>query len=376
MAQDRSAGLEFRRAPHLLLHWQENQLVLHNYAVRRTLPAHAVVIDVLGQFDAWRPLGHYLDTVPAAARNSVKRLVRELHRQRLLWRRDEPLSTAERAMDAWDQWNPSAGFFHSATKDVNFIDMDMHLAQLAEQATTCPMPPAVKEYPRARRVRLPTPQIRGAFPRVLRTRRTWRRFADAPLDLASLSTLLHLSVGVQQWATAEGEGPIALKTSPSGGGRHPIEVYVAVRNVRSLAPGFYHYAASTHALERIGRARRPPPLDTLLPTQWWYRDAAALVLFTAVFERTRWRYNGPRAYRAVLLEAGHVCQTFCLTATWLGLAPFCSMALADTAIEKALGLDGVSESVLYAAGVGPRPALPAGVMPGTLPSRTPRTRMR
>ena len=123
---DRSAGLEFRRAPHLLLHWQENQLVLHNYAVRRTLPAHALVIDVLGQFDAWRRLGQYLDTVPAAARDSVRRLVHELHRQRLLWRRDEPLSTEERAMDAWDQWNPSAGFFHSASKDVNFIDMDMH----------------------------------------------------------------------------------------------------------------------------------------------------------------------------------------------------------------------------------------------------------
>ena len=115
-----------------------------------------------------------------------------------------------------------------------------------------------------------------------------------------------------------------------------------------------------------------PRLDALLPTQWWYRDAAALVFFTAVFERTRWRYNGPRAYRAVLLEAGHVCQTFCLTATWLGLAPFCSMALADAAIEKALGLDGVSESVLYAAGVGRRPALSADVPPGALPSRTTR----
>jgi SagB-type dehydrogenase family enzyme len=376
MDRDRSAGLEFRRAPHLLLHWQDNQLVLHNYAVRRTLPAHAVVIDVLRQFDAWRRLAQYLETVPAAARDSVRRLVHELHRQRLLWRRDEPLSTEELAMDAWGEWNPSAGFFHSASKDVSFIDMDTHLEQLAEQALTRPMPPALKEYPRARLVRLPTPQTRGAFTRVLKARRTWRRFADQPLDLASLSTMLHLTVGVQQWATAEGEGRIALKTSPSGGARHPIEAYVAARNVRSLAPGFYHYAADAHALERVGRARRLPRLDALLPTQWWYRDAAALVLFTAVFERTRWRYNGPRAYRAVLLEAGHVCQTFCLTATWLGLAPFCSMALADAAIEKALGLDGVSESVLYAAGVGRRPALPAGVPPGMLPARARRARTR
>jgi SagB-type dehydrogenase family enzyme len=293
-----------------------------------------------------------------------------------LWRRDEPLLAEELAMDAWDQWNPSAGFFHSASKDVSFIDIDTLLGQLAQQAITSPLPAALKEYPHARRIGLPPPKTRGAFPRVLQARRTWRRFADAPLDLASLSTVLHLSAGVQRWATAEGEGRIALKTSPSGGARHPIEVYVAARNVRSLEPGFYHYAANGHALEKVGRARRPPRLDALLPTQWWFRDAAALVLFTAVFERTRWRYNSPRAYRAVLLEAGHLCQTFCLTATWLGLAPFCSMALADTAIEKALGLDGVSESVLYAAGVGRRPALPTGVLPGTLPSRRPRARTR
>ncbi len=77
---------------------------------------------------------------------------------------------------------------------------------------------------------------------------------------------------------------------------------------------------------------------------------------TAVFARTEWDYPYARSYRAVLLEAGHVCQTFCLVATALGLAPFCTDALADSLIEKDLGIDGVTESVLYAAGVGTRPA--------------------
>ena len=63
----------------------------------------------------------------------------------------------------------------------------------------------------------------------------------------------------------------------------------------------------------------------------------------------------PRAYRIVLTDAGHICQTFCLVATWLGLAPFCTMALADSRIEAALRIDGVGESVLYAAGVGTPP---------------------
>jgi hypothetical protein len=55
------------------------------------------------------------------------------------------------------------------------------------------------------------------------------------------------------------------------------------------------------------------------------------------------------------MEAGHLCQTFCLTATWLGLAPFGTLAFADTLIENTLGVDGISESMLYVAGAGQRP---------------------
>jgi hypothetical protein len=40
----------------------------------------------------------------------------------------------------------------------------------------------------------------------------------------------------------------------------------------------------------------------------------------------------------------------------MGLAPFCTAALKDSLIEKDLGIDGISESVLYVAGVG----VPAG----------------
>jgi SagB-type dehydrogenase family enzyme len=216
---------------------------------------------------------------------------------------------------------------------------------------------------------LPRPAARGGFPQILRARRTWRRFGSRPVALRELSTLLHLTSGVQQWVTARGEGRVAFKTSPSGGARHPVEVYLVARRVRSLTPGVYHYAAADHALERIAHAGALPPFQTFLPAQWWYDDAAAVMFFTAVFERTQWRYAGPRAYRAVLLEAGHVCQTFCLTATWLGLAPFCTMALADDAIERTLGIDGVSEGVLYAAGVGTRPSGWRTRQPGAMPAK-------
>ena len=96
-----------------------------------------------------------------------------------------------------------------------------------------------------------------------------------------------------------------------------------------------------------------------------------MVFFSAIFARITWRYPYSRAYRAALVEAGHLCQTFCLTATWLGLAPYCIMGLADSLIERDLGIDGISESVLYAAGVGRPPArsTSAPLVRGTLPVR-------
>ena len=364
----RQAGLTFRRSPTLLLHWSDEALLLQNYAVPCSVRAHPAIVELLDRFGSWTPIEDYLNTQPADGRGFAERLVAELHRHRFLRRSDDTLLPAEAAMGAWDKWNPSAGLFHTATKDAPFIDLDVFVSHLAEKQEVRPMPAAVKRYDDAPRVELSRARLSGQFPNVLRERRTWRHFGRRPVEIDSLSTLLHLSFGVQRWASTDREGRVPLKTSPSAGARHPLEAYVVVRRVAGVEPGVYHYASDVHRLERLTRAGVVPAFDELLPTQWWYRDAAALVLLTAVFERTQWRYEGPRAYRAVLIEAGHACQTFCLAATWLGLAPFCSMALADTAIENLLGLDGVSESVLYAAGVGSRPSRSSGRPPGAIPA--------
>jgi SagB-type dehydrogenase family enzyme len=358
--------MELRRSPHLVWYWRDDQLVMYNYALNRAVVSQPVVLDVLERFHSWTLLEPFLAAHPADLRESLRELVEALIRDRWLWHRGEPLLDREVAMDDWAGWNPAAGFFHAAAKDPQIVGLDDLLPRLSAQAKSRPMPPVAKAYPGVPVVPLDGRSKTGSFSRVLRERRTWRRFGPEPLELRALSTLLDLSAGVQAWAEAASEGRVALKTSPSGGARHPIEVYLAVRNVCGLDAGLYHFAAHRNELERLSTAP-PPAFEEFLPSQSWYNEASALVFFTAVFERTRWRYNGPRAYRAVTIEAGHVCQTFCLTATWLGLAPFCSMALADSAIERALGIDGITESVLYAAGVGTRPALARGQLPGMLP---------
>jgi SagB-type dehydrogenase family enzyme len=155
--------------------------------------------------------------------------------------------------------------------------------------------------------------------------------------------------------TTRAGSEVLFKTSPSGGACHPIEGYVLALRVAGLEPGFYHYSPQTGRLHLVRKGATSRQAVTYLAGQSWFAGAAAVVFMTAVLPRIWWRYDHPRAYRAALVEAGHVCQTFCLVATWLGLAPFCTMALEDTRIEQALRLDGVGEILLYAAGVGSLP---------------------
>ena len=155
---------------------------------------------------------------------------------------------------------------------------------------------------------------------------------------------------------SESGAHVLFKTSPSSGARHPIEAYLVALRVAGLRAAVYHFSPLTGRLHLIKRPITQQRVTQYLGGQSWFGESAAVVVMSAVLPRVWARYEHPRAYRSVLLGAGHLCQTFCLVATWLGLAPFCTQALADSIIERDLGIDGVEEVILYAAGVGSKPA--------------------
>ena len=169
-----------------------------------------------------------------------------------------------------------------------------------------------------------------------------------------MSSLLKATFGVQKWGTVKGQGKVALKTSPSAGARHPIEAYLIANNIEGVAAGVYHYDAAAHRLITISKGMSGRRLKRLLANQDYFAGAAAVVVMTAVFARTMWKYPSSRAYRAILIDAGHLGQTFCLVATALGLAPFCTMAFREADVDPLLKLDGVNESAMYVVGVGQR----------------------
>ncbi len=249
--------------------------------------------------------------------------------------------------DSWAPWDATAEWYHHATRDVP-VRKGTHATE---------PPPSPVRRRQGTSVRLPWPQALDVpLLTALAGRRTWRRFGRAPLSLDDLGTLLGLTFGVQSWADAPGAGRTALKTSPSGGARHSLEAYVCVRRVHGLPAGLYHYRPDSHRLVRLREGCSAEDIGRFLPGQPGYRSAAVTCVMSSELARVRWRYPHARAYRVVLIEAGHLAQTFALVATALGLASFTTGALAETAIEDALDLSASTSPVLYACGAGARPA--------------------
>jgi SagB-type dehydrogenase family enzyme len=346
----------YRRSAPIVVYWKRDELVFENFAVRTRVGAEPLVCTILHCCGEWRTVREINSFLGEYEEASVRRTLEQLCKNGLLERSDRKRDTRVAAMESWAAWNPAAGFFHFSTKDTEFAaDQRGAFEELKRRAKHDPMPLALKSYAKAKRVKLPRVQQDGEFVTVLKGRRTWRKYGPGAVSIEALAQTLELTFGIEKWVDVPGLGRAAMKSSPSGGSLHPMEAYVLPQRVKGLKSGIYHYNTARHELEwlREGVTRRT--LERSLGSQWWFARGAFLVLMTAVFGRTQWKYDFPRAYRTVLIEAGHLCQTFCLTATWLGLAPFCTIAQTDTKWEEWLGIDGVRESMIYVAGAGARP---------------------
>jgi SagB-type dehydrogenase family enzyme len=340
----------------LFAYWRDGQLCFHNFAKRLTVSGKPITCEVLAFFDRWRTSQDAITHFACYRQGSVRSALTQLVEHGLLLPKDS--SEAEhdsRIAKEWSDWLPE-GSFHFSTKDVPYVDRsEWSLDRLKSIMPKTAQPKFVKAAKAAKKVPLPARTfLDSEFIRVLMARKTHRRFSKEKLPLETVSQLLYLVWGVTGYRYSPRFGKLFHKTSPSGGARHPGEVYLMALRVKGLRAGLYHYQPATHQLEMISTNASRQKAWLYCARQHFVRNAAALFLMTAVFPRTMWKYQHPRAYRVVLLDAGHLCQTFCLTATWLGLAPFCTAALKDTLIEKDLGIDGIRESVLYIAGVGLR----------------------
>jgi SagB-type dehydrogenase family enzyme len=198
-------------------------------------------------------------------------------------------------------------------------------------------------------ISLPEPDLTGdpSLWRLLQSRRSRREFeAGRTLNIEKLSALL--------WATQGGTaryGDVLFRTTPSAGGLYPIETYLFVRAVEGIEPGIYHFRPQTFDLEFLKKGDLARVVAEAALGQRMVMAAQVTFIWTAVVERSRWKYR-QRAYRYIYLDAGHIGENLYLAAGALGLGVCAIGAFFDDKANAIIGVDGCEETVIYLAAVG------------------------
>jgi SagB-type dehydrogenase family enzyme len=212
------------------------------------------------------------------------------------------------------------------------------------------MPERYKNYPESiPKIKLPEARFEkdANLWEIVRIRRSVRNYApNRTMTLETLSALLWATQGI----TAEA-GNYQFRSAPSAGGLYPIETYLMARAVDGLEKGIYHFRPYAFDLEFIKSGDFSRALAQTALGQDMIADAQATFIWTAVVERSKWKYR-QRAYRYIYLDAGHITQNLYLAGTAAGLGVCGIGAFFDDLTNALIGVDGAEETVLYMASAG------------------------
>lgn len=226
--------------------------------------------------------------------------------------------------------------------------------QDTDQRRKVPPPPLQKPYPEnAELIDLVAAKdlTVGQMPLIdaINRRKSRRRYTGGSLTLEELSFLLWAAQGVQEVSKRK---DAARRTVPSGGSRHPFELYLAVNRVTSLEPGLYRYLPLDHKLcfldtdPQIGKK-----MARACCKQAFVGKGAVVFIWTALPYRAEWRYTIV-AHKMIALDAGHSCQNLYLAGEAIGAGVCAIGAYNQKELDALLEVDGTEEFAVYAGVVG------------------------
>lgn len=162
----------------------------------------------------------------------------------------------------------------------------------------------------------PDPEAADYLRQIIEARRSIRDFNDEAISREAFDAILFSAQGITlpgvrtYWDGVEG-----FRAAPSAGATYPIELYVSVDRVEGIEPGLYRYLPMENRIESTGlTGALSQRIAEAGIGQMVLAEAAAIVIFTTVTERTADRY-GIRANAYVTLEVGHAAQNVLLTST-------------------------------------------------------------
>jgi SagB-type dehydrogenase family enzyme len=209
-------------------------------------------------------------------------------------------------------------------------------------------PKIYKQYTNNQKIQLTIPKEIKTLPlaETIKKRKSIRNYQEKALNLEQVAYLIWSCTGIQR--TQRGYD---FRNVPSAGALYPIETYLFTKNTKNLQTGLYHYNIKENALEELQLEDLSDSLAKACLGQNMPIYAPITIIWSAIFERTKWKYK-QRAYRYIYLDCGHIVQNLALTATALGLGSCQIGAFYDDEVNKILRLDGENESVIYLSTIG------------------------
>jgi SagB-type dehydrogenase family enzyme len=209
-------------------------------------------------------------------------------------------------------------------------------------------PSIYKTYSGKPRIELDKAEITGGpgLWRTIKNRKSGRDFSGLPLSGKQLSQLLWASQGI----THRSRG-FAFRAAPSAGALYPVETYVVINDVEGIEKGLYHFNIPDFSLEQLKKEALHNAIASAALDQHICATAAVVFVWTAVFQRSIWKYR-QRAFRYIYLDAGHIAHAVALAAAGLGLGCCHIAAFFDDEVNVILDVDGEKESAIYMTAVG------------------------
>lgn len=181
-------------------------------------------------------------------------------------------------------------------------------------------------------IKLPKPQYDSnvSIEETLLKRRSIRSYKSEPLAIAEISQLLWSAQGVTNRK--------GFRTAPSAGALYPLEVYIAAGNVTDLYAGIYKDYPHRHEIVNTVKGDKRSELCRAGLGQSSIKNAPAVMVFCAVFERVTGSY-GKRGIQYVHMEVGHAIQNVCLQAISLGLGSVIIGAFNDYDVKDVMNFE-------------------------------------
>lgn len=253
------------------------------------------------------------------------------------------------AFEEWSEYGWKDAWLHHALcrnyafldyKKVNDLREDLKIME--EYQSESPPPPPTKKVEGSTQTKHDLPPL----------------YLDESLDYSEqkimptidiVEGLMRLAVGSNKHMMLPGVGKSLLKTSPSGGARHPTEAHLINLDMEDISAGVYHFDVEEDRLKKTSIQVDRNSLQKIF-YQGWHKDnmePAAIIVLSSVVGRNMWRYREPRTFRVLFLDIGHIVQTICSGLDAANIEYIAGHGYEDSEAEKLLGLEWNKESIMY-----------------------------